>query len=99
MCSSPSDRRRSTRSRRTASCSSLTTGRSPAIRVPTNAMEWASVASVLRPCPVVKARIRADSFGGTSTTSSPVARILIATWCPIPEQPSMAQMRFGNWLT
>jgi hypothetical protein len=33
----------------TASCSSLTTGRSPVIRVPTNATECASVASVLRP--------------------------------------------------
>lgn len=48
--SSPSERRRSTRIRSTASCSSLTTGRSPAIRVPTSATECASVASVLRPC-------------------------------------------------
>ena len=52
VCSSPRERRRSTSSRRTASCSSLTTGRSPAIRVPTSATECASVASVLRPCPV-----------------------------------------------
>ena len=49
--SSPSEARRSTSSRRTASCWSLTTGRSPDIRVPTSATEWASVASVLRPWP------------------------------------------------
>ena len=35
------------------------------------ATECASVASVLRPCPVVNTRARADSFGGTSTTCSP----------------------------
>ena len=45
----PATRRRSTSSRSTASCSSSTTGRSPAIRVPTSATECASVASVLRP--------------------------------------------------
>ena len=47
--SSPSERRRSTSSRNTASCSSLTTGRRPLIRVPTSATECASVSSVLRP--------------------------------------------------
>ena len=57
--SSPSDRRRSTRTRSTVSCSSFTTGRNPAIRVPTRATEWASVASVLRPWPVAKTRARA----------------------------------------
>ena len=65
---SPSERRRSTSSRSTASCSSLTTGRSPVMRVPTSATECASVASVLRPWPVANTRARADSFGGTSTT-------------------------------
>lgn len=39
VCSSPSDLRWSTRIRKMASCSSLTTGRSPAIRVPTEATE------------------------------------------------------------
>lgn len=38
------------------------------MRVATSATEWASVASVLRPCPVANIRIRADSFGGTSIT-------------------------------
>ena len=46
----------------------------------TSATEWASVASVLRPCPVENTRARADSFGGTSTTSSPPARSRTATW-------------------
>ncbi|WP_375504910.1 hypothetical protein [uncultured Jatrophihabitans sp.] len=41
------------------------------MRVPTSATECASVASVLRPCPVANTRVRADSFGGTSTTVSP----------------------------
>ena len=96
VCSSPRDRRRSTKIRSTASCSSLTTGRSPLIRVPTSATEWASVASVFRPCPVAKTRARADSFGGTSTTVSPSARSRLATWRPIPWQPSMAQTRLGH---
>ncbi len=94
--SSPSDRRRSTSTRSTASCSSLTTGRSPAIRVPTSATEWASVASVLRPWPVAKTRARAESFGGTSRTSSPAASSRIATWWPIPLQPSIAQTRSSS---
>ena len=88
--SSPSARRRSTRTRSSASWSSLTTGRSPLIRVPTRATECASVASVLRPCPVAKTRARAESFGGTSTTSSPSASSRIATWRPIPLHPSIA---------
>jgi hypothetical protein len=56
--SSPSTRRRSARMRSTASCGSSTTGRRPVMRVPTRATEWASVASVLRPCPVEKTRTR-----------------------------------------
>ena len=53
-----------------------------AIRVPTNATECASVASVLRPWPVAKTRARADSFGGTSITCSPAASSRTATWWP-----------------
>ncbi len=60
--------------RSTASCSLSTTGRRPAIRVPANATECASVASVLRPWPVAKTRARADSFGGTSITCSPAGQ-------------------------
>jgi hypothetical protein len=49
--SSPSQRRRrSTRICSTSSCSSLTTGPSPVIPVPTRATERESVASVLPPC-------------------------------------------------
>ena len=44
------------------------------MRVTTSATECASVASVLRPCPVLNDRARADSLGGTSTTCSPSAR-------------------------
>jgi hypothetical protein len=51
----------------------VTTGRRPAMRVPTRATERASVASVLRPCPVANTRALAESFGGTSMTSSPSA--------------------------
>ena len=79
-----------------SSCSSATTGRSPAIRVPTSATECASVASVLRPCPVANTRARADSFGGTSTTCSPSARSRFAMCRPIPLQPSIAQTRSGH---
>ena len=76
----------------------LTTGRSPAIRVPTTATEWASVASVLRPCPVENIRAQADSFGGTSRTSSPSVTNRLAMWRPMPWQPSIAQTRFGHCL-
>ena len=38
------------------------------MRVAASATECASVASVLRPCPVANTRVRADSLGGTSTT-------------------------------
>ena len=72
------------------------TGRSPAFRTPTRAMECASVASVLRPCPVAKIRTRADIFAGTSTTSSPSATSRVATCRPIPAHPSTAQTRSGH---
>ncbi|MFG3642513.1 hypothetical protein ACGF3C_19840 [Micromonospora sp. NPDC047762] len=58
---------------RRASCSSLTTGPRPALRMPTSATKRASVGSVLRPCPVANTRVLADSFGGTSATCSPSA--------------------------
>ncbi len=74
------------------------TGRGPAIRTPTRAMECASVASVLRPWPVAKIRTRADIFAGTSTTSSPSATNRVATCLPIPAQPSTAQTRCGHCL-
>ena len=45
----------------------------PGMRVAASATECASVASVLRPCPVANTRVRADSLGGTSTTCSPSA--------------------------
>jgi hypothetical protein len=51
-------------------------------RTATAAIEWASVSSVLRPCPVSNTRTRAASFAGTSSTRSPsrssrcVARLL-----------------------
>ncbi len=57
------------------------------------ATEWASVASVLRPCPVANTRARADNFGGTSTTSSPSASSRWAMCLPMPAQPSTAQTR------
>ncbi len=96
VCSSPRERRRSTSSRSTVSCSSATTGRSPAIRVPTSATECASVASFLRPCPVANTRARADSFGGTSTTRSPSAKSRFAMCRPIPLQPSIAHTRSAH---
>jgi hypothetical protein len=98
VCSSPSERR-SASIRITVSWSSATTGRSPAIRVPTNATECASVASVLRPWPVEKTRARAESFGGTSTTAWPAAMSRTATCRPIPLHPSIAQTRSGHCFT
>jgi hypothetical protein len=64
--------------------------------VPTSATECASVASVLRPWPVENTRARAESLGGTSTTSWPSASRRIATCRPIPLHPSTAQTRFGH---
>jgi hypothetical protein len=93
---SPSDRRRSARIRSTASCWSSATGRRPDMRVATRATECASVASVLRPCPVANTRARADSFGGTSTTCSPSASSLLAMCPPMPWQPSIAHVRSGH---
>jgi len=49
------------RTRSTSSRASSVTGRSPVIRVAASAIACASVASVLRPSPAVKTRVRADS--------------------------------------
>jgi hypothetical protein len=43
------------------------------VRNATAAIECASVASVMRPCPVSNARTRAASFAGTSRTRAPSA--------------------------
>ena len=58
-----------------------------------SAAECASVASVLRPCPVASTRVRADSLAGTSTTRSPSAISRIARCRPVPWQPPVAQCR------
>jgi hypothetical protein len=68
----------------------------PGHPVLTSATEWASLASVLRPCPVQNTRARADSFGGTSTTSWWSSSSRSAMWRPIPLQPSIAQTRSGH---
>jgi hypothetical protein len=63
-------------------------------------MEWASVLSVLRPCPVTQARIRADSFAGTSTTCSPAPGSRNTKCLPMPSQPPAAHTRsrhFAAW--
>ena len=75
------------------------TGRSPVIRVAASAIAWASVASVLRPCPAVNTGVRADSLGGTSRTCSPSASSRRAIGPPIPWQPSMAHIRAGQCRT
>lgn len=67
----PSSSRRSASSRSATVASSTCTARRPGVRCATTATEWASVASVLRPCPVENTRARADSLAGTSTTGSP----------------------------
>ncbi len=47
-------------------------GRSPDIRVPTNATEWASVASVFLPCPVANIRTRAgETWAGRRRPPGP----------------------------
>jgi hypothetical protein len=74
-------------------CSSSMTGRSPVMRVAASAKECASVASVLRPCPVANTRVRADSLGGKSTTCSPSASSLRAMCLPMPWHLSTAQVR------
>jgi hypothetical protein len=68
------------------------------MRVAASATECASVASVLRPCPVANTRVRADSLGGTSTTCSPSARSLFAMCLPMPWHPSIAHIRCGQRL-
>ncbi|TWG28132.1 hypothetical protein FHX75_111283 [Micromonospora palomenae] len=68
------------------------------MRVPTSAMEWASVASVLRPCPVANTRAQAASFGETSAICSPSGSSRLAMCEPMPWQPSIAQTRFGHCL-
>ena len=92
MWSSPRDRRRSTRTRNTASCSSSTSGRRPLIRVPTMATELriggvglASLAGGGTPGP-----------GGQFRWHQPPAhsaRSRFATCFPIPLQPSIAHAR------
>jgi hypothetical protein len=67
----PSSSRRSASSRSATVRSSGRTWRSDRVRNAPTATECASVASVLRPCPVENTRVRADSFAGTSTTVSP----------------------------
>ncbi|HET9970569.1 MAG TPA: hypothetical protein VFQ68_20205 [Streptosporangiaceae bacterium] len=69
------------------------TGCNPLLRVAASAI---ACASVLRPCPAVKTRVRADSFGGTSTTRSPAAASLDARCLPTPQLPPAAQVRSGQ---
>ena len=60
------------------------------------ATECASTSSVLRPLPVANTRTCADSFGGTSSTTSPSWTRRCARCRPMPLQPSTAQMRSAN---
>jgi hypothetical protein len=80
--------RRSASSRDTTRSSSSASCRSPRVRSATMAIEWASVASVLRPCPVSNTRTRAASFAGTSHTVSPSASSRAANGRPTPLAPS-----------
>jgi hypothetical protein len=96
--SSPRDRRRSARIRSAASCSSLTTGRSPLMRITARATGCASVASVLQPWPAANTRVRADSLGGTSATCPPPASSRRAMCPPMPWHPSIAHRRCGHRL-
>ena len=47
----------------------------------------------------LRSRARAESFGGTSTTSWPSAMSRIATCRPIPLHPSIAHTRSGHCFT
>ena len=92
----PSSSRRSASSRSATVASSTCTTRRPGVRSATTATECASVASVLRPCPVENTRTRADNFAGTSTTGSPSATNRCARFWPTPAHPSTAQIRSGQ---
>jgi hypothetical protein len=77
----------------------VSNGRSLCMRVAASATACASVASVLRPCPVANTRIRAGSLAGTSMTCSPSASSRLARCLPIPWHPSTAHTRPGRGAT
>jgi hypothetical protein len=91
--SSPRERRRSARIRSTASCWSPATRRRPGIRVAASATECASVASVLRPCPVANTRVRRTAWAAhpPRPRPRPAAGSRCAGRCPdSPRSPRSA---------
>ena len=91
-----SSSRRSQSIRSTTSSSSVVNSRNPVSRNATITTAWASVTSVLRPCPVSNTRARAASLAGTSSTRSPSASSRCASGRPVPFAPSIAQIRSGH---
>jgi GAF domain-containing protein len=70
--------------------------RNPVSRNATITTACASVASVLRPCPVSNTRALAANLAGTSSTRSPSASSRCATGRPTPPAPSTAHTRSGH---
>ena len=94
-----SSARRSTSNRSASSWGSWARTRRFLVRTATTATACASCGSVLRLCPVSKARALADSLAGTSTTCSPSARSRCANGRPAPLLPSTAHTRSGKGAT
>ena len=80
----------------TTRSSSAWTGTRPGARRAASASECASTSSVLRPLPVTNTRTCADSFGGTSSTTSRSWTRRCARCRPMPLQPSTGQTRSAN---
>jgi hypothetical protein len=66
------------------------------LRQAASAAKVASSSSFLRPWPMESTLTRAESLGGTSTTSSPPEASLWARVLPRPLAPSMAHRRLGK---
>ena len=87
---------RSASIRRMDRWSSVATGRRWRWRSAAMAAERASLGSFFDDFPDPSTRTRADSTGGTSTTSSPAATSCWASRQPSPPAPSTAQVRAGQ---
>jgi hypothetical protein len=77
------------------SSSGRTWARRP-LRQAASAVKVASSSSFLRPWPTESTLTRAESFAGTSTTSSPAERSRCERGLPRPLAPSMAHRRSGK---